>query len=139
MLRNRKPPKAAKAAIQKRHLDLLKERYDLGDHPASGVTMARKKPIAKAVQERVRVRLAEGQTWEVALVPARNVPFEIRATRTTDLQNPSPICLAALPEASTQEATVVIRSGRFSPRQSWRSWTEPIGSSMTLVTTPPNV
>lgn len=59
---------AAKAAIQQRHLDLLKERYDLGDHPAQGVTMARKKPV----QERVRSRLAEGLTWEklVAMDPA---------------------------------------------------------------------
>jgi len=51
---------AAKPAIQQRHLDLLKERYDLGDHPAPGVTMAREKPV----QEGVRARLAEGLTWE---------------------------------------------------------------------------
>ena len=51
---------AEKPAIQKRHADLLAERYFLGDHPAQGVTMSRK----KAVQERVRTRLAEGQTWE---------------------------------------------------------------------------
>jgi hypothetical protein len=59
---------AAMPAIQQRHLDLLKERYDLGDHPASGVTMARKKPV----QQRVRSRLAEGLTWEklAAMDPA---------------------------------------------------------------------
>jgi len=59
---------AAKAAIQQRHLDLLKERYDLGDQAAPGVTMARKKPV----QEGVRVRLAEGHTWEklAAMEPA---------------------------------------------------------------------
>ena len=51
---------AAKPAIQQRHLDLLKERYDLGDHPAPGVTMARKKPV----QGRVRSRLADGLTWD---------------------------------------------------------------------------
>ncbi len=55
--------RAAKAAVQQRHLDLLHARYDLGDHPAPGVTMSRKKPVSKAVQERVRVRLADGQTW----------------------------------------------------------------------------
>ena len=55
---------AAKPAIHQRHLDLLKQRYDLGDYPAPGVTMARQKPVSKAVQERVRVRLAAGQTWE---------------------------------------------------------------------------
>ena len=59
---------AAKAAIQQRQLDLLKERYDLGDHPADGVTMARKKPV----QEGVRSRLVEGLTWEklAAMNPA---------------------------------------------------------------------
>lgn len=50
----------AKFAIQERHLDLLRERYDLGDHPAAGVTMARRKPV----QEGVRIRLNEGLTWE---------------------------------------------------------------------------
>ncbi len=49
-----------KAAIQKRHLDLLEERYDLGDHQAAGVTMARNKPI----QGQVRTRLPKGQTWD---------------------------------------------------------------------------
>ena len=58
----------AKAGIQQQHLDLLEARYDLGDHPAAGVTMARKKPV----QEQVRVRLPEGQTWEklAAMTPA---------------------------------------------------------------------
>jgi cytochrome c peroxidase len=51
---------AAKAGIEQRHLALLKERYDLGDHAAPGVTMARNKPV----QAGVRVRLADGQTWE---------------------------------------------------------------------------
>lgn len=50
----------AKPAIQERHLDLLKDRYELADHPAAGVTMARQKPI----QERVRIRLPKGLTWE---------------------------------------------------------------------------
>ena len=58
----------AKAAIQQQHLDLLTARYDLGDHPALGVTMARKKPV----QEQVRIRLPEGLTWEklAAMSPA---------------------------------------------------------------------
>src|SRR5450759_2125038 len=30
---------AAKAGIMKRQMDLLEERYDLSDHPASGVVM----------------------------------------------------------------------------------------------------
>jgi cytochrome c peroxidase len=52
--------KAAKPAVMKRHLDLLAERYDLADHPASGVAMAR----GKAVQEGVRARLPSGMTWD---------------------------------------------------------------------------
>ena len=36
--------KEAKAGVNKRQQDLLNERYDLGDHPASGVTMFRGKP-----------------------------------------------------------------------------------------------
>lgn len=74
---------SAKPAIQQRHLDLLKVRYDLGDHPAEGVTMARKKPV----QERVRIRLSEGSNWaklaamdpddirERALFPAGFLPL----------------------------------------------------------------
>ena len=59
---------AAKAAIQQRHLDLLRERYDLDDHPAPGVTMSRGKPV----QAQVRIRLADGLTWEklAAMDPA---------------------------------------------------------------------
>ena len=53
---------------------------------------------------------AEGQAWEVALVPSRSAPFEIRATRDTDLREQEPICLAALPEATSQEGAVVVRS-----------------------------
>ena len=48
--------KAEKAAIEKKHHDLLDERYDLRDDPAPGVTMARKKPV----QQGVRVRLPKG-------------------------------------------------------------------------------
>ena len=39
---------------------LDEERYDLGDHPAQGVTMERGKPL----QEGVRVKLPTGVTWE---------------------------------------------------------------------------
>ncbi len=51
---------AAKAAVMKRQMDLLAERYDLSDRPARGVTMSR----GKAVQEGVRVKLASGMTWD---------------------------------------------------------------------------
>ena len=45
---------AAKPGIEREHQALLDERYDLGDHPAQGVTMERGKPL----QEGVRVKLA---------------------------------------------------------------------------------
>jgi cytochrome c peroxidase len=51
---------AAKPGIEREHQALLEERYDLGDHPATGVTMERGKPL----QEGVRVKLPQGVTWE---------------------------------------------------------------------------
>jgi len=51
--------KAAKPEVMKRHMDLLSQRYDLGNRPATGVTMSR----GKAVQEGVRVRLPKDMTW----------------------------------------------------------------------------
>ncbi len=52
--------KAAKPEVMKRQMDLLNERYDLSNRPASGVTMSRGKPV----QEGVRVRIPQGMTWE---------------------------------------------------------------------------
>ena len=52
--------KAAKPAVMKRHMDLLGERYDLGNRPAMGLTMSRGKPV----QEGIRVKLPQGMTWE---------------------------------------------------------------------------
>jgi cytochrome c peroxidase len=52
--------KGEKAAVMKRQMDLLNERYDLGDRPAQGVTMSG----GKVVQEGVRAKLPEGMTWD---------------------------------------------------------------------------
>jgi hypothetical protein len=41
---------AAKAGIMKRQMDLLEERYDLSDHPASGVVMDRTKPVQEGCE-----------------------------------------------------------------------------------------
>ena len=49
-----------KPAIERRHSALLEQRYDLGDHPTPGVTMARNKPV----QGQVRTRIPSGLTWE---------------------------------------------------------------------------
>jgi cytochrome c peroxidase len=51
---------AGKPAIMRRQMDLLNERYDLGDRRAAGITMSRGKPV----QEGVRVRLPAGMTWD---------------------------------------------------------------------------
>jgi len=63
--------KAAKPRIEKEHADLLKERYDLSNRPAQGVTMSRGKPV----QEGVRVKLPPRVTWESL---AAMSPEEIR-------------------------------------------------------------
>jgi hypothetical protein len=62
---------AAKPAIDQRQQQLLEERYDLTNHPASGVTMSRGKPI----QAGVRVKLPMGTTWESL---SRMSPEDIR-------------------------------------------------------------
>jgi len=64
--------KKEKDAIQKKHHALLEQRYDLGNRPAKGVTMAG----GKAVQEGVRVKLPAGMTWQKL---AAMSPAEIRA------------------------------------------------------------
>jgi hypothetical protein len=51
---------AAKPAIEQRQQQLLEERYDLSNHPASGVSMSRGKPV----QAGVRVKLPKGATWD---------------------------------------------------------------------------
>jgi cytochrome c peroxidase len=62
---------AAKPGIERAHQALLEGRYDLGDHPAQGVTMERGKPL----QEGVRVKLPPGVSWEQL---AAMSPDEIR-------------------------------------------------------------
>lgn len=52
--------KAAQPAIQRRQADLLAERYDLANRPATSATMSRGKPL----QEGVRVKLAAGTNWD---------------------------------------------------------------------------
>jgi cytochrome c peroxidase len=52
--------KAAKPGIQKKHEELLDQRYDLSNRPAAGVTMSR----GKAVQQGPRVKLASGTSWQ---------------------------------------------------------------------------
>src|SRR6266850_3622328 len=51
---------AQKPEVTREHMTLLHERYDLGNRPAAGVTMDRRKPL----QEGVRVKLPVGRSWE---------------------------------------------------------------------------
>jgi hypothetical protein len=51
---------------------------------------------------------ADGEAWEVRLSRPRSVPFELRAVRATSISGRLPLSLACLPEASTQQGTVVI-------------------------------
>src|SRR5882757_1775162 len=51
---------AEKPAVEREHMALLNERYDLSNRPAAGVTMDRTKPV----QEGVRVKLTGGTTWD---------------------------------------------------------------------------
>ena len=53
--------KADKPEVMKRQMDLLNERYDLGDKPAEGVMMSGGK---KPVQAGVRAKLPADMTWE---------------------------------------------------------------------------
>ena len=62
---------ADKPKVMKKHMDLLKERYDLANKAAKDVTMTRGKPI----QEGVRIKLSEGVTWDKL---ANMSPDEIR-------------------------------------------------------------
>jgi cytochrome c peroxidase len=51
---------AQKPSVEREHMALLNERYDLSNRPAAGVTMDRTKPV----QEGVRVKLTGGTTWD---------------------------------------------------------------------------
>jgi hypothetical protein len=51
---------AQKPAVERDHMVVLNERYDLSNRPAAGVTMDRTKPV----QEGVRVKLTAGATWQ---------------------------------------------------------------------------
>jgi cytochrome c peroxidase len=62
---------AAKDAVMQRQRQLLTERYDLSNRPATGVTMSGGKPI----QEGVRIKLPSGVTWNQL---AAMSPEEIR-------------------------------------------------------------
>lgn len=86
--------KAEKPGVMKRQMDLLHARYDLSNRSASGVTMSRGKPI----QEGVRVKLANGMSWEQL---GSMTPEQIRE------QNLFPAGLMPLPHPNHPEGGMV--------------------------------
>ncbi len=62
---------AEKSDVQKRHQEVLNQRYDLSNKPSSTVKMTEGKPI----QEGVRVKLPAGTTWDAL---AKMTPEDIK-------------------------------------------------------------
>jgi cytochrome c peroxidase len=62
---------AQKPAVEREHMAVLNERYDLSNRPDADVTMDRTKPV----QEGVRVKLTAGTTWQSL---AGTTPEQIR-------------------------------------------------------------
>jgi len=54
--------------------------------------------------------MADEEVWEVAFRSPRSVPVEIRASRKTGLAGATSVCLASLPDAARQEATLTFRN-----------------------------
>jgi hypothetical protein len=63
-----------------------------------------------AAREAVAGFAADEEVWEVMLGSRHSMPFELRAVRRTTIAGPIPLCLASLPDAATQQASVLIRS-----------------------------
>lgn len=68
----RKRMEQAKPGIQKKHADLLSQRYDLSDRPAKDVKMSRGKPV----QAGPRAKLPDGMDWQTL---AAMSPEDIKA------------------------------------------------------------
>lgn len=51
-----------------------------------------------------------GETWELLLRRPRDVPFEIRARRASTWTDSTPLALPILPEATSQQGTIVVRA-----------------------------
>jgi hypothetical protein len=56
---------------------------------------------------------AQQEAWELTLRRPRREAFEIRGTREVKLEDQQPISLVSLPEARSQQATLVVRSPDF--------------------------
>jgi hypothetical protein len=81
-------------------------RWSLAGEEEGGLTA---RPAAPE-QPKIGPQAAEGETWDLALRRPHSGPFEIRAVRETPLAEPQAVSLATLPEAASQQATLVVRS-----------------------------
>jgi hypothetical protein len=64
-----------------------------------------------SIEEQVAAgRPPEEETWELTFRRPRSKPFEVRATRTSKFAGPQPVSLVSLPEASAEQATLVLRA-----------------------------
>jgi hypothetical protein len=62
-----------------------------------------------APQENSAGLTAEEENWDIVFRKPRSAPLEIHAARQTKLSGPTPVCLATLPDATRQEARLVLR------------------------------
>jgi hypothetical protein len=69
--------------------------------------LARRWPAARVIAAGFN---SNDEVWEVVLGSRRSNPFELRASRRTNIGGTLPLCLASLPDAATQQASVLIRS-----------------------------
>ncbi|MBN2294698.1 MAG: hypothetical protein JXM70_19875, partial [Pirellulales bacterium] len=99
-------------------------RWRLGSEDDQHI-MARRLPAA---EEAAAGLDGEGETWEISLRRPRNASFEISASRSTKINEETAVCLAALPEASQQKATLVILANDTTDRRFQNHRLEPIPS-----------
>ena len=114
--------------------DTLNESYTIRCIPDSNYvgrisvhfSAARKSPLrwnidSESGVELTAVRFAEdakratatrgrGEIWELTLRPPRKIPFELRATRDSALMEEMPVSLVSVLDASSERATLTIRS-----------------------------
>jgi hypothetical protein len=63
-----------------------------------------------AQQESAAGLTPEEENWDVIFRSPRAAPVEIRASRSTRLVGPTPVCLASLPDAAKLQGTLIVRS-----------------------------
>jgi hypothetical protein len=86
-----------------------------GEESALAARRLPPRPPAAGTVRSVLGRPDEEESWELLLRHPRSVAFEIRGVRLTRFDAPRAVNLASLPEAASQQATLVVRSLGQSP------------------------